>query len=93
MCLYYQTVSNSYLYLQLVTLFFITLVLIFVLTQLNESPKYLYSKGQFDDARDSLRMMAKFNGVVYDDNFTFDTEDQEIKNNIPSNDQVIKNND
>lgn len=46
----------------------VNLVLIITLTfiivvQFPESPKYLYSKERFDEARDALQQIARFNGV------------------------------
>lgn len=88
MCLYYQQVSNSYFYLQMFTLILVISVLFFGLCYLTESPKYLYSKGRFDDARRSLSHIADFNGVVFDHNFIFDAEKEEI----PANSQVPREN-
>jgi len=36
---------------------------------LPESPKYLYSKQRFDEARDSLKYIAKINGKKMTKNF------------------------
>lgn len=62
-----------------------------------ESPKYLYSKNEFDKARKSLMFIARFNRVKLD-NFIFDEETPEAieksklaesNNNITQNE--IKN--
>lgn len=44
---------------------------------LPESPKYLYSKGRFDEARNSLAYVARFNNQPFDKSTViFDTEKQ-----------------
>jgi hypothetical protein len=49
-----------------------------------ESPKFLYSKGRFNEARASLRQLARFNGVNSADEFEF-IFDSEIRNKDPLN--------
>ena len=41
-----------------------------------ESPKYLYSKGKYDDARTSIAYIARFNGIskLRADDIVFDKE-------------------
>tara|TARA_B110000285_G_C15015943_1_gene559058 strand:+ start:851 stop:1039 length:189 start_codon:yes stop_codon:yes gene_type:complete len=40
-----------------------------------ESPKFLYSKQKFEEARESLAYMAKFNrNFTYKNNFLFENE-------------------
>lgn len=40
-----------------------------------ESPKFLYNKKRYDEARESLRTVAYYNGINdYDTNFMFDKE-------------------
>ena len=46
--LYYQTISRSWLYLQIYAFVIIILVLMLVLCSFYESPKYLYTKKKFD---------------------------------------------
>ena len=41
---------------------------------LPESPKYLYSKGKFQEARESLSYISKFNGKGKMGYFLFDNE-------------------
>jgi len=41
---------------------------------LPESPRFLYSKQKFDEARKSLNVMADFNGCKNLNNFLFDNE-------------------
>jgi len=45
---------------------------------LPESPKFLYEKKRYEDAKNSLRIMAKFNGVKVQ-NYIFDREEIDIK--------------
>ncbi len=51
-----------------------------------ESPKYLYSKKRYDDARKALAYIAKFNRVKnYSNDFLFDAEvvqKPELPNNV-----------
>lgn len=47
----------------------------YTIIALPESPKYLYSKGRFDEARNSLAYVARFNNQPFDKaNVIFDTE-------------------
>lgn len=39
---------------------------LFTILYVPESPKYLHSIGKYDEARESLRIMAVFNGVGVD---------------------------
>ena len=36
----------------------------------------MYNKGRYEEAREILANIAKFNGVVYNDDFTFDVEEE-----------------
>lgn len=38
---------------------------LFIIVYFPESPKYLYSKGQFVEARESIQKIAVFNGVTH----------------------------
>jgi hypothetical protein len=46
-------------------------VTIFILP---ESPKFLYLKNRFDESRQALSFVAKFNNLNFDSKFLFDTE-------------------
>ena len=48
----------------------------FSLKYLQESPKFLYNKGRYVEARECLSKIAEFNGVVYNNDFTFDVEEE-----------------
>ena len=50
--------------------------LIFLFIYFYESPKFLYNKGRYVESRACLKKIARFNGVVYNDNFTFDIEEE-----------------
>lgn len=50
---------------------FVTIVGVFFMP---ESPKFLISKNKFDEARTSLRVIAKFNNFKGSLNFKFDKE-------------------
>ena len=90
--LYYQTVSNSWLYIQIVAAILTFSLLLLVTFGFAESPKYLYTKSKFNEARASLKWIGYLNGTEFDDNFLFDTELQHIREHalnqeLPSNDQ------
>jgi hypothetical protein len=47
----------------------------YTIVSLPESPKYLYSKGRFDEARNSLAYVARFNNQPFNKSLViFDTE-------------------
>jgi hypothetical protein len=51
------------------------IVLIVATIVFPESPKFLYSKQKFEEARESLAFMAKFNrNFNYKNNFLFENE-------------------
>lgn len=54
---------------------------------LPESPKFLYSKERYDEARDSLELVAKYNkiGNFNKNNIVFDAEKAKIENNAALN--------
>lgn len=73
--LYYEYVSNNWLYIFLCCLFCVTFVLIYGIIFFYESPKFNYMNGKYAEARESLRLIAKFNGVDRPlMNFRFDSE-------------------
>lgn len=61
--LYYQKLSKNWIYLQYFCTSFTVFGIIFICLFFNESPKFLYSKGKFNEARYSIQKMAEFNGV------------------------------
>jgi hypothetical protein len=52
-----------------------------VLLLFEESPRYLYTKKLYREARATLKKIARFNGVKYDDDFVFDDEVKKATNN------------
>ena len=50
---------------------------------LPESPKYHYSKQEFDKARESMNLISRFNGLPEMELFLFDNE-------IENEDQITK---
>lgn len=65
----------------------ITLLSFFTLISLPESPKFLYSKERFDEARDALEVVAKYNNIsnFNKQNIVFDSEKAKIENNAALN--------
>ena len=51
--------------IQLGNIIFISVMTMFTIISLPESPKYLYSKGRFDEARNSLAYVARFNNQPF----------------------------
>lgn len=81
---YYQYLSINWIYLHYCGTLMTVVGLFFVVCFLPESPKFLYSKGRFNEARDSLRAIARFNGFSAKDDFEF-VFDTEIVNVDPLN--------
>lgn len=78
---YYQHFSKSWIYLQLIGISATLLCLLFTTLTLEESPKFLYTKGRFEEAREKLVKIAKFNGSSKMDEIeaiSFDTERIEV---------------
>ena len=67
--LYYQTVSNSWFYLQVVAAVLTVSLLPLVVFGFAESPKYLYTNSKFNEARTALKWIGYLNGAEFDDNF------------------------
>lgn len=59
---YFQNLSRNVEWIQWGNLAFIIAATFFVVVAFPESPKYLYSNGRYTEARDSLSLVAKFNG-------------------------------
>ena len=54
-------------------------MLLFTIVCFVESPKFLYNKKRYEEARRSLSWVAYYNGVTnYDTNFVFDKEQTEL---------------
>lgn len=72
---YYQKLDKNWFPLQAIYFgvgIFVLMLAVFVLP---ESPKYLYSKQMFQEARESLKFIAWLNGVsTFTDLFVFDNE-------------------
>ena len=60
--LYYKLISKNWLYFQLFY-FALSVISLFCLYLIPESPKYLLSKGLYDKAQRSFETIARFNGV------------------------------
>jgi MFS family permease len=76
--LQFITFSNSWFSLggvMIVT----TFMCIAVMTEVPESPKFLYEHGRYDEARLSLFTVARFNRVTIKQNIIFDKESPEFK--------------
>jgi MFS family permease len=72
---YYQRLDKNWFPLQAIYFFFGIVVLILGIFVLPESPKYLYSKQKFTEARESLESIAKMNNIkTYSSLFVFDNE-------------------
>lgn len=72
---YFQQISRNIFLIQLGNLIFISVMTFYIVVALPESPKYLYAKGRFGEARASLAYVAKFNNQYFNKhNVMFDTE-------------------
>ena len=58
--LYYMYISRNWIYLQYYCTF-ITILCVICLSIVPDSPKYLYSKGRFNDARKAFDFIQRFN--------------------------------
>jgi MFS family permease len=56
--LYYQHISKNWVYLQCFCTLMSVCGLVFILLFFHESPKFLYSKGRFNEARYSIQKIA-----------------------------------
>ena len=74
---YYQKVSKSWIFLQEIGTAMTFVSLLFVCAFLTESPKFLYTIGEFSKSKQALYRIAKFNGSEQAadlKDFDFDTE-------------------
>ena len=72
-CGYFYYVSNNWMWLQ-VFAWITNLLCLFALYILPESPKYLISRGRFDDARKVLKVIARVNKQPEITHYKFDRE-------------------
>lgn len=97
---YYQKLDKNWFPLQAIYFAGGIVVLIVAALFFPESPKFLYSKQKFEEARASLAYIARFNrNHAYKDNFIFENEvvsEQQIeenRNNTENNESnEIRNN-
>jgi len=61
--LYYQFISKDIAYIQYCNLFLVSILILFTIVYLPESPKFLHSKERYDEARNSLSFVARVNGI------------------------------
>ena len=71
--------NKHYWFLQSIFLGLITIALIIFLIYVPESPRFLYVNNHFDESKESLRIIAEYNGVIYSNgrkyvDFKFDKE-------------------
>lgn len=72
---YYQRLDKNWFPLQAIYFFAGILVVFLAIFMLPESPKFLYSKQRYAEARESLSYMAKMNGTKsFSSLFLFDNE-------------------
>ena len=77
---YFQQISSHIIYLEYAHLGFVVYMILQTLVAFPESPRYDYSKDRFEQAKESLNRVARFNGQYsYNpDNFKFDSEQQMV---------------
>jgi hypothetical protein len=63
----YQYVNKHYWFLQTIFLVLITIALFLFLIFIPESPRFLYVNGYFKESKESLAVIAEFNGILYVD--------------------------
>jgi len=65
--------------LQVANLVFISVITFYAIIAFPESPKYLYSKGKFNEARNALDYIARFNNQPFDKHqIMFETEKAQL---------------
>lgn len=74
--LYFQVISKNWVWYQIFGLALIAASTIGCV-MLPESPKFLYEKKRYDEARKVFEKIAKFNRKQFNAEFMFDTEQQE----------------
>ena len=76
--LYFITISNNWVPIGIMMVIW-TLISVIIMPNVPESPKFLYEKGEFNEARLSLFSVARFNGVKIKQNLMFDKENPDFK--------------
>jgi len=80
----YLTISKSWVLQSWLGIGLTLLCLGIIPWYLPESPKYYYEKRMFDEARASLKVVARRNGVVLKEEIKFDYEDPNLKEDTDS---------
>jgi hypothetical protein len=76
--LYFITISNNWVPIGIMMVIW-TLIAVIIMPNVPESPKFLYEKGDYNEARLSLFSVARFNGVKIKQNIIFDKENPNFK--------------
>jgi len=84
----YYNYNKDWVYLHLIGII-ASFIIIFVIFTIPESPKYYYANRMFDQAREKLKIINRFNNTQISseeiDNFIFDTEiEKDDSDNDPS---------
>lgn len=72
--IYYQYINVNWYGQQFLGLILSTLCVTYCMVMMPESPKYLYMNGSFEESRQIINRMCKFNGIKTQHRFLFDTE-------------------
>lgn len=73
---YFQFISKHAFYLEVAHIAFLCYLLFQTLWSFPESPRFNYSKDKFSEAKENLKLVARYNGVRHfnEQNFKFDIE-------------------
>ena len=77
---YFRYISNDWIWLQMPNIFLSLVAIIWILS-LPETPRYLVAKKRYDKARESFKMIAKWNGInpAQIDNWVFEQEAEDLR--------------